>query len=74
LYPWFTIHAQNPKPDTQPRNDQRISMTTDQNISMQLQAVEKQSKHIVTETLRLQRFVQPLTLEHTDSSEAARES
>jgi len=41
---------------------------------MQLQAVEKQSKHIVTETLRLQRFVQPLTLEHTDSSEAARES
>ena len=40
----------------------------------QLQAVETQSEHIVTETLRLQRFVRALRLESTDASEAALES
>ena len=43
-------------------------------VATQLQAVETQSGHIVTETLRLQRFVRALRLESTDASEAATES
>ncbi len=43
-------------------------------VATQLQAVETQSEHIVTETLRLQRFVRALRLESTDASEAATES
>ena len=43
-------------------------------VTMQLKALEKQSEHIVTETLRLQRFVQSLTLESADASEAAVEA
>ena len=43
-------------------------------VATQLQAVETQSEHIVTETLRLQRFVRALRLESTDASEAALES
>ena len=43
-------------------------------VATQLQAVERQSEHIVTETLRLQRFVQALRLESTDAAEAALES
>ena len=43
-------------------------------VATQLQAVETQSEHIVTETLRLQRFVRALILESTDASEAALES
>ena len=43
-------------------------------VATQLQAVETQSGHIVTETLRLQRFVRALRLESTDASEAALES
>ena len=44
------------------------------NVAAQLQVVEKQSEHIVTETLRLQKFVQALMLESMDASEAALES
>ena len=43
-------------------------------VATQLQALETQSEHIVTETLRLQRFVRALRLENTDASEAATES
>ena len=43
-------------------------------VATQLQAVETQSEHIVTETLRLQKFVRALRLESTDASEAALES
>jgi hypothetical protein len=43
-------------------------------VATQLRAVETQSEHIVTETLRLQRFVRALRLESTDASEAALES
>jgi len=39
-------------------------------VAAQLQVVEKQSEHIVTETLRLQKFVQALILESMDASEA----
>jgi len=40
-------------------------------VATQLKAVEKQSEHIATETVRLQRFVQSLTLESTDASKTA---
>jgi len=43
-------------------------------VATQLQALETQSEHIVTETLRLQKFVRALRLESTDASEAALES
>ena len=43
-------------------------------VATQLQAVEQQSEHLVTETLRLQKFVQSLTLESMDAAEAAGES
>ena len=43
-------------------------------VATQLQAVETQSEHIVTETLRLQKFVRALRLESMDASEAALES
>ena len=43
-------------------------------VATQLQAVETQSEHIATETLRLQKFVQALRLESTGASEAALES
>jgi hypothetical protein len=43
-------------------------------VALQLQAVEQQSEHIATETLRLQKFVQALILESTAAAEAAGES
>ena len=43
-------------------------------VATQLQALETQSEHIVTETLRLQKFVRALRLESMDASEAALES
>ena len=43
-------------------------------VAPYLHGVEKQSEHIVTETLRLQKFVQALMLESMDASEAALES
>ena len=42
-------------------------------VATQLQAVEKQSEHLVTETVRLQRFVQSLILESPDGSSAVGE-
>ena len=41
------------------------------NVAAQMQAVEKQSEHIVTETLRLQKFVQALILESMDAQRLA---
>ena len=41
------------------------------NVAAQLQVVEKQSEHIVTETLRLQKFVQALILESMDAQRLA---
>ena len=42
-------------------------------VVTQLQAVEKQSAHLVTETVRLQRFVQSLILESPDGPSAVGE-